>query len=74
MIVLTPVETADSANYSLVLFWVVIQNLGDGDREGEEKGEYTSGKGIQSNHVLIQSLKRVDCTIAGYYNKISERI
>ena len=41
---------------------------------GKERREYTSGKGIQSNQVLIKSVKRVDCTIAGYYNKISERI
>lgn len=45
-----------------------------GDEEGEKKGEYTSGKSIQSNHVSKKSLKRIDCTVAGYYSKISENL
>lgn len=68
------IEIADRKNYSLVLSSVVIQNLGNGDGEGEKKGDYTPGKGIYSNHVSKKSLKRIDYTIAGYYSKISERV
>lgn len=39
-----------------------------------KKGNILQERASSPNHVLIKSLKRVDCTIAGYYNKISERI